>query len=62
MLFFILIVLKSSFNTGNLVFFVIKIINKTFISLRNSFYMYFYWINMPSMTPKKIFLIIIFVD
>ena len=33
---------------------IIKIINKFFNFLRISFWMYFYWVNMPNMTPKKI--------
>ena len=41
-------------------FSVIKIINKLFIFLRNSFWMYFYWINMPNLTPKETFLMVIF--
>ena len=31
-----------------------------FIILRDSFWMYFYWINMPNMTQKKTFLIVVF--
>ena len=32
---------------------IIKMFNKFFIILPNSFWMYFYWINMPNMRPKK---------
>ena len=38
---------------------IIKIINKIFIFFCDSFWMYFYRINMPYMTPYKIFLIVI---
>ena len=31
-----------------------------FIILRDSFWMNFYWINMPNMTQKKTFLIVVF--
>ena len=30
---------------------IIKIISKLFVILCNSFWVYFYWINMPNMTP-----------
>ena len=46
------------FNLGKIFFshrkfnsILIKIINKLFVILCNSFRMYFYWINMPNMTP-----------
>ena len=32
---------------------IIKTISKFFIILCDSFWMYFYWINMPNMTPSK---------
>ena len=38
----------------------IIIIRKLFVVLCNSFWVYFYGINMPNMTPKKTLLIIIF--
>ena len=50
---------KFFFWYRKLNFSVIQIINKLFIFLGNSFWIYFYWINMPSMTPNKTFLIII---
>ena len=39
---------------------IVKIVNKLLIFLRNSFWMYFYWINMLYMTTKKALLIVIF--
>ena len=39
---------------------IIKIISKLFIGLSNSFWMSFYWINMPDMKPKKTLLIVTF--
>ena len=38
---------------------IIKTISKFFIVLCDSFWMYFFWINMPNMTPKKTLLIFI---
>ena len=40
-------------------FTAIKIVKKRIMFLRNSLWMYFYWINMPTTTPKKTFLIVI---
>ena len=40
--------------------FIIKVINKLFIFLFNSFWMYFYWVNMSYVTPKKTFLTVVF--
>ena len=39
---------------------IIKIVNKLFVVLCNSFWMYFYGIIMPNMAPKKKCLIVIF--
>ena len=39
---------------------IITIINKLIIILRNSFWISFYKINMPNMTPKKTLLTVIF--
>ena len=39
---------------------IIKIISKLFVILCNSLWMYFYRIDLPNMTPKETFLIIIF--
>ena len=47
---------KIFFSYRKLNSIIIKIINKYFIFSRNSFLMYFCWIKMSNMTPKKRFL------
>ena len=58
--FFCLVFTKIFFIYRKFDSIIIKTINKLIISLCNSFWMYFYGIKMPNMTPKKTVFIVIF--